>query len=625
MRKYWRLFVLMLALAMFSTLPAVAAAEEIGQGSGIEETEKIPETPVIKAARNSEGRFIISWNAALNASAYEIYIFEDEASTQRPDEVSPAAVVTETSYIHAEGIPGQKYYYRVRAVSPSEQEVSDFSNTVSGTAKLGTPKLSASYGTKTAATILKWKAIPGAVQYKIYAKDLSVEDSKKKLIATTDALKYTYSDGTVGKKYLYSVVAVGDVTAANSVAGTLEKMYYSVPPTVKVNYITSTQTFEVLVHGTRHHGARTQYREQGGEWINCVLSNQARDPSFFKPGKTYEFRSCVINDDREICSKWSTVISCLCRLSTPSSSITTKQEHPYLTWKKVTGATKYEIYRKIDGKYTRIATVKQSGSKMHYLDQDSSLKYGKKYYYQIVAVNGTKAVNSDPVTRSITYQKIQLNVKELYTRVSSSQVGPLQVQGTSKKVSWSSNNPTVASVKEGYILAKKTGTATISAQVDGMILKCKVKVLTGSAYVKKTAELWVKANITSGMSLKKKLIKASKTIIDGIIFDKTSTTAADALFYGYGNSKAAASALKAICEAMGYDASIHCMRNDSKSMYPSGVKRGSGYYNVKVKVDGNTYYIASEPQSDNCYLVKNGKCIHREKWVGDRGWKDVTG
>lgn len=57
------------------------------------------------------------------------------------------------------------------------------------------------------------------------------------------------------------------------------------------------------------------------------------------------------------------------------------------------------------------------------------------------------------------------------------QTHKLTVNGTTKKVKWSSSNKNVATVSSsGKVTAKKAGTATISAKVNGKTLKCKVTV-----------------------------------------------------------------------------------------------------------------------------------------------------
>jgi len=623
LKKYLSLWILIAVLAVM--IPGAVFAE--GGGTGEQNEEEILEAPVILGTRDENtGKYTISWEPVQNGSGYEIYVTEDPAEEWDPaEEREPAAVTLGTSYVHESGVPGVTYYYRVCALSESGPVSSAFSNVVSGVCKLPMPKVTTSYETGTGATVLKWKVIEGAVSYKIYAQDLDTEGAKKKLLKTTEELQFTYTKGVAGHNYRYSVLAVCGNTAGNSAAKTLEKPFYTARPVIRVTYSSNYRRFNVDAGDTGYY-VHLEYREEGGEWKYSPNCDNVQDTKLFKPGQTYEFRVRLSNYDFMVCSEWSRIKSCLCRLDAPSSSITTNKERPCLKWDSVTGATGYEIYRKIDGKYTCIAVVKQSGKKMSYTDQDSSLKYGTKYSYRIVACNEDPKQNSDPTsTRSITYRQIKLNLTELYTRVAPEKVGPLKVTGTSKDVTWSSSNTAVVTVKNGYLTAKKTGTATITAKVDGLSFKCKVKVLSDSSYVKLIAESWVAANITEKMSLQKKLLKASKAVMDGIAYSSSYSTAADALFYGGGDYKAGAEILKAMVKAMGYDASVHCMENDAKSMYPSGVKRGAKYYNVKVKVDGNTYYVSSEPEGETCYIVKNGKIVHREVWVEDKGWKDVTG
>lgn len=68
----------------------------------------------------------------------------------------------------------------------------------------------------------------------------------------------------------------------------------------------------------------------------------------------------------------------------------------------------------------------------------------------------------------------------------------LKIKGTKKKVTWSSNKKSVATVsKKGKVTARKAGTATITAKVGKKKFKCKVTVkkkstpkpVQGSGYV----------------------------------------------------------------------------------------------------------------------------------------------
>ena len=53
----------------------------------------------------------------------------------------------------------------------------------------------------------------------------------------------------------------------------------------------------------------------------------------------------------------------------------------------------------------------------------------------------------------------------------------LKIKGTKKKVKWSSSKKKVVAVtKSGKVIAKKSGTAYITAKVNGQTLKCEVSV-----------------------------------------------------------------------------------------------------------------------------------------------------
>ena len=74
---------------------------------------------------------------------------------------------------------------------------------------------------------------------------------------------------------------------------------------------------------------------------------------------------------------------------------------------------------------------------------------------------------------------ITLPTKNTYT---------LKVNGTKKKVKWSSSKKKVVAVtKSGKVIAKKSGTAYITAKVNGQTLKCEVSVRSHKSI---TNKLW---------------------------------------------------------------------------------------------------------------------------------------
>jgi uncharacterized protein YjdB len=51
------------------------------------------------------------------------------------------------------------------------------------------------------------------------------------------------------------------------------------------------------------------------------------------------------------------------------------------------------------------------------------------------------------------------------------------VEGASSTIRWDISNPEIAEVKNGVVSTRATGTATITATVNGRRLECKLKVI----------------------------------------------------------------------------------------------------------------------------------------------------
>lgn len=88
----------------------------------------------------------------------------------------------------------------------------------------------------------------------------------------------------------------------------------------------------------------------------------------------------------------------------------------------------------------------------------------------------TAKVDEQELTCSVTVKKPVLSAKS--STITAGQKQTLKVTKNAGKVTWSSNKKSVAIVSgKGVVTAKKAGTATITASVDGCKLTCKVKVV----------------------------------------------------------------------------------------------------------------------------------------------------
>ena len=102
---------------------------------------------------------------------------------------------------------------------------------------------------------------------------------------------------------------------------------------------------------------------------------------------SYKIRSYIIRGGKKYYSAFTDLVVAETKISAPQISVSAKKsKQANITWKKVTGATGYDIYRstKEKGGYKKIATTK----KRSYIDK--KLTRNKKYYYKVKAYKTVK-------------------------------------------------------------------------------------------------------------------------------------------------------------------------------------------------------------------------------------------
>lgn len=113
-------------------------------------------------------------------------------------------------------------------------------------------------------------------------------------------------------------------------------------------------------------------------------------------GTTYYYKIKAV-DSSGTTTDYSAVKSIKCTTAAPSLSISRVNGKPKLSWKSVSGATKYWIYRSTDGKNFKYY---DSTTKTGYTN--SGAASGTKYYYKVKAV---ATVNGKSVASSYSYAK----------------------------------------------------------------------------------------------------------------------------------------------------------------------------------------------------------------------------
>ena len=175
---------------------------------------KLAKPSITLTTSQTNKKITVKWKKVTNAKAYELQV------SINGGEFATIANDTKLSYVHENLAPGNKYTYRVRAISADEKTSSDYCAEKSATIKVGKPSLTITLS-ESGKPELTWEAVEGAVEYQIYY--ATSKKGKYKLVQTTDELSYIYEAAKKGKTCYFKVRAVdingitGDYSSVKSI------------------------------------------------------------------------------------------------------------------------------------------------------------------------------------------------------------------------------------------------------------------------------------------------------------------------------------------------------------------------------------------------------------------------
>ena len=240
---------------------------------------------------------------------------------------------------------------------------------------------------------ITWTAVEGAAKYEIWR--ATSKGGEFTRLSTTSGTRLTNTSTTAGKTYYYKVRAV----AADGTLGDFSNVKYRAcdcaQPVVKLTNVASSGKIKIswraITGATKYEVWRATSKTGTYTKISTTTGTSLTNTSAVA-GKTYYYKVkaiCGANSSGN--SAFSSIRYLTCDCARPVVKITTSSGHPKLSWAKVEGATKYEVYRATskDGTYTKITTT----TKLSYTN--TTAKAGKTYYYKVKAVCGaTTAGNS---------------------------------------------------------------------------------------------------------------------------------------------------------------------------------------------------------------------------------------
>ena len=342
-----------------------------------------PAAPSVTIGNSSTGKPQLTWNAVSGAVKYEVY-----RSTRQNSGYSLLGTTTSTSYVNTGASTGTTYYYRVKAVNRNGM-ASGYSNIVSGKAKAAAPAApSVTAGnSSTGKPRLTWKAVSGAVSYRIYRSES--RGTGYSLLGTTSSTSYVNTGAAAGKTYYYRVKAVnrdGMASAySNIVSGKAKAAVPAAPSVTAGNSSTGKPrlTWKAVSGAVSYRIYRSESRGTGYSLLGTTSSTSYTNTGA-KAGKTYYYRVKAVNRDG-MASAYSNIVSGKATLPAPVLNIglSVSSGKPMLAWDAVPGATSYRIYRSTS-RGTGYSLLATTTSTSHV---NTSAAKGTTYYYRVKACN----------------------------------------------------------------------------------------------------------------------------------------------------------------------------------------------------------------------------------------------
>ena len=241
-----------------------------------------------------------------------------------------------------------------------------------------------------------WNAVDGADKYWVYR---STDGKNFKYYDSTTKTSYTNSSTSIGTTYYYKVKAVNANNAASDYSVSKSIQRKPAAPTVSINRSNGKPklSWKAVSGATKYWIYRSTDGKNFKYWDSTTKTSYTNSGAASGTKYYYRVKAVAVVNGKNVTSANSSKKSLLTSLAKPSVSITTSNGKPKITWKAVTGADKYYVYRSTDGKNF---SYWDSTTKTSYIN--SGAKKNTKYYYKVKAVcasnSNANSAQSDAVS-----------------------------------------------------------------------------------------------------------------------------------------------------------------------------------------------------------------------------------
>lgn len=287
------------------------------------------------------------------------------------------------------------YYYKVRALS-SDMNVrlnGEYSELSPAYHYVAGPTLSVKNRASDGKPSLSWTAVKNVKKYEVYRSATGKSGSFKKIASPTKT-SFVNTGAETGKLYYYRVRAIlKDGTA--TWFGNMESTRCDLPrPNVTATNVAGSGKIKLSWKKIEGAVKYEVYRatSQNGKYTKLGSTTKlSYTNTSAKAGTKYWYKVKAIHEKSGANSAFSQADGRMCDLARPTVTLKLNSNgKPKISWKKVEGAVKYEIYRGAykDGTYKKIKTTTSLSF------TDTNAYKGNSYYYKVKAIHSNTNANS---------------------------------------------------------------------------------------------------------------------------------------------------------------------------------------------------------------------------------------
>lgn len=360
-------------------------------------SSNLPAPQNLKIINKTIDTIELAWDEVEGAEEYDVFVAEFNNG-----EFEYLGSSTSNTYIHAPLYTVTTYYYKVRANSQiSNEDNNNFSNIVSASISIESPK-NLRVTNKTATSItLTWDEVEGATYYSLYrAESKNGEYEPVDLEIETNSFK---EENLISNKtYFYKVTAVYDedyYLESNESNIASASIFVNIPKNLKVSKTGTTisLTWNKVNDADGYEIWMSTSKDGNYKMLKRVLSNSFKHENLTPNNYFYKVRTYTATLKSSpntgiyyeySYSDYSTITTATIPLNVPNNIKISVQTPTSLTlsWNKVNNAEGYEIWMATtkNGQYKKVGTTTKTTF------THSKLTVNQSYYYKVRAYTDNK-------------------------------------------------------------------------------------------------------------------------------------------------------------------------------------------------------------------------------------------